>query len=78
MEMTPAPSPAPWAWTHDPSCEYWNPAGKSRTEAIATARRRGGSKFWSAKTRPMTTEEREEYDGQWMVDPTTQELIITD
>ena len=65
----------PWAWTHSPDSEYWNPAGKSRDEAIAAGKRRGYSKFWIAQTRKMTADEREEYDGTWIVDPTTHELI---
>ena len=64
-----------WAWTHDPDSEYWNPAGKSRDEAIWEGKRRGYRKFWIAQCRKMTAEEREEYDGTWIVDPTTHELI---
>jgi hypothetical protein len=55
--------------------EYWRPAGMSRTEAIAEGKRRGRKTFWIAQTRRMTAAEKEEYDGSWIVDPTTQELI---
>ena len=65
----------PWAWTHSPDSEYWNPAGKSRDEAIQAGKRRGYRKFWIAQCRKMTADEQEEYDGTWIVDPTTHEII---
>ena len=65
----------PWAWTHAPDSEYWNPAGRSREEAIQAGKRRGYRKFWIAQCRKMTADEQEEYDGTWIVDPTTHETI---
>ena len=65
----------PWAWTHSPDSEYWNPAGKSRDEAIQAGKRRGYRKFWIAQCRKMTADEQEEYDGTWIVDLTTHEII---
>jgi len=56
--------------------EYWNPVpGKSREAAIAEGKRRGYRKFWIAQCRRMTAEEKEEYDGSWIVDPTTEEVV---
>ena len=65
---------APWAWTHSRDMEYWTPVpGKSREAGIAEGKRRGYRKFWIAQCRRMTAEEKEEYDGSWIVDPTTEE-----
>src|SRR5574343_1508446 len=66
---------APWAWTHNHDMEYWPPAGRSRAEAIAEGKRRGYKTFWIAQTRRMTEDEKEEYDGSWMVDLSTEESI---
>ena len=66
---------APWAWTHNREMEYWHPAGKSRDEAIAAGKRHGRKTFWIAQTRRMTEDEKEEYDGSWIVDPSTEERI---
>jgi len=66
---------APWAWTHDPHVEYWNPAGRSRAEAIAEGKRQRHKIFWIAQTRRMTDAEKEEFDGSWMVDPATEERV---
>lgn len=56
--------------------EYWSPAGRSRAEAIAEGKRRGYKRFWIAATRKMTADEKEEYDGSWIVDPSTEERIL--
>ena len=75
--MAVAVGSAPWAWTHERDMEYWNPVpGRSRAEAIAEGRRRGYKKFWIAQCRRMTEAEKEEYDGSWIVDPSTEERIL--
>jgi hypothetical protein len=56
--------------------EYWHPAGKSRDEAISAGKRHGRKIFWIARTRPMTEDEKEEMDGSWVIDPTTEEKIL--
>ena len=71
-----APGSAPWAWTFDRNMEYWHPAGKSRDEAISAGKRHGRKIFWIARTRPMTEDEKEEMDGSWVIDPTTEEKIL--
>lgn len=68
---------APWAWTHSPDSEYWSAGGHSREQSIWEGKRRGYRKYWIAQCRIMTAEEREEYDGTWIIDTETQEQITT-
>lgn len=65
----------PWAWTREREAEYWNPGGSSRKDAIAAAMKQGRSRFWIAGCRRMTTEEKELFDGEWIVDPSKEELV---
>jgi hypothetical protein len=56
--------------------EYWSAGGKTREQAIWEGKRRGRKIFWIAQTRPMTEDEKEEMDGSWVIDPTTEEKIM--
>lgn len=67
---------APWAWTATRDDEYWQPAGNSRDMALAIARPKAGRrKFWIARCRRMDASEREQFEGSWIVDTHTEELI---
>lgn len=45
--------------------------------ALAIARAKAGRrKFWIAKCRRMDASELEQFEGTWIVDPSTEELIL--